>query len=72
MIFRGLELDKDGVVTAQAEGHATDVLIAFREVCQLLLGEQGPWKIMYVNGECLEGNVLDSEMKWKLMAKTKA
>jgi hypothetical protein len=71
MVFHELELSKDGIVKAEAEGHATEVLEAFRSVCQILLGNMGPWKISYVNGECLDGEVLDSEMKWKLIAKTK-
>ena len=71
MIFSSLTLTKNGIVSAEAEGHASEVVRAFHDVCSLLLSQKGPWRITEVNGVIDDGSVLDSEMKWSLTAKLK-
>lgn len=71
MIFCILDLSKDGVVTATAKGHATDVVNRFRDVAELLLGSRGAWRITNVVGTCPENDRLDSDMEWVLIAKSK-
>lgn len=72
MVFNSLIMTENGVVTAKAEGHGTDVLRVFHAVCVLLLGARGPWRIVEVNGWCPEDMQLDSDMQWKLTAQTKS
>jgi hypothetical protein len=71
MIFLSLILTENGVVTAKAEGHASDVVKAFHEVCGLLLTTRGPWRIVEVAGVIDDGSERDSEMTWNLTAKSK-
>lgn len=71
MIFGKLTLSKDGVVTADAKGHPTDVIAAFREVAALLLSSRGPWQITDVTGTVPDEAELDSDMRWVLIAKSK-
>lgn len=71
MIFCKLELSEDGQVTASAKGHGTEVLKAFHEVCTLLLGSRGAWRITDVTGACPDEAELDSDMRWMLIAAAK-
>lgn len=71
MIFCILALSEDGVVTGSAKGHADDVIRNFHAVSQLLLGSRGPWRITDVTGSIPDGDVLDSDMQWTLIAKSK-
>lgn len=71
MIFHMLLLTDDGKVSAQAQGHANDVVTAFHSVCSLLLSERGPWRITEVKGSCPDDTDLDSNMEWTLAAKLK-
>lgn len=71
-MFTSMVLLPEGKVVATAKGHPDEVVRAFREVCQLVLGGSGPWRITKVLGECSDGVVLDSEMEWTLEAKRKS
>lgn len=71
MYFVTLELSNDGVVTATAKGHPTDVMIQFHEVSRLLLHSRGAWRITKVEGKAPPEVNLDSDMKWKLVATAK-
>lgn len=71
MIFGDLKLSKDGVVTASAKGHPSDVHTEFHKVCQLLLGSRGAWRVTDVTGTCPDETELDSDMRWVLIAKSK-
>lgn len=71
MIFRSLNLTKDGYVMAEAKGHPTAVVEAFWKVSDLLLGGRGRWRITEVRGFCTNDNDLDSEMEWVLHANLK-
>lgn len=70
-MFKFLNLSEDGVVSAKATGHPTDVLAEFHGVCTLLLGGRGAWRITEVGGTCSDEMFHDSEMEWILLAKVK-
>lgn len=70
-IFRKLNLTEAGEVYAHVEGHATEVLGDFHDVCRILLTSQGPWRMTEVKGTIAEDAEKDSEMIWVLVAKTK-
>lgn len=71
MRFKVLTLHLEGIVQAEAVGHPTDVIEAFRNVCNLLLQDMGPWRITHVNGKCDPSAIMDSDMTWELIARTK-
>lgn len=71
MKFISLVLKEDGSIIAEAEGHPDEVVRYFREVSSLLLGNQGPWRITEVQGQCPDEISLDSGMTWKLTSKVK-
>lgn len=71
MIFGILALSNNGEVTANAKGHPTEVIAAFRSVCEILLSSRGPWRITDVIGTCPSDDILDSDMRWTLIAKSK-
>jgi hypothetical protein len=66
-----LVMTTDGWVKAKAEGHATEVVRAFRDVCELLLSSRGPWRMTKIVGVSEDSDNLDSEMCWDLEAKNK-
>lgn len=71
MQFKVLTLHQEGLVQATATGHPTDVIEAFRKVCELLLSGKGAWRITKVEGNCSPDEPLDSSMEWNLLAVTK-
>ena len=71
MVFVSLIMTENGVITAKAIGHPTDVAGAFREACQMLLFTRGPWRITEMTGKCSDDETLDSEMIWTMEARTK-
>jgi len=62
---------EDGLVEAKAEGHPTDVINEFHEMCSVLLSPYGPWRISQVHGTFRENTDLDSKMRWQLTGMTK-
>lgn len=71
MKIHSLVMTSDGWVKAKAEGHATDVVRAFRDVCELLLSSRGPWRMTKIVGVSGDDDNLDSDMSWDLEAKNK-
>lgn len=71
MVFHSLTLTDEGVISAVAEGHPTDVVAAFHDVCEVLLTRRGAWRITDVKGSCGDNERLDSKMEWSLIAKLK-
>lgn len=71
MIFGVLTLSEDGVVEATAKGHANEVVAKFHEVATILLSSRGPWRMTEIYGVIPPDTQLDSDMSWKLVAKSK-
>lgn len=71
MEFHSLNLVPTGTVLATAKGHPTDIVKTFREVCDLLLGDIGPWRMTKIHGTCSDEKDHDSDMTWDLEAKVK-
>jgi hypothetical protein len=72
MKFESFIMTENGVVTAKAVGHATEVVLAFRDTCELLLTSRGPWRMTRIEGLADDEDQLDSNMSWQLEAKTKS
>lgn len=70
-MFDTFLLNRSGVITATAKGHATDVLREFHCACAAVLSNRGPWRIIKVEGKISDSATLDSEMTWSLKAKLK-
>jgi hypothetical protein len=72
MKFESLIMTENGVITAKAVGHPTEVVSSFRDACELLLASRGPWRITRIEGLAADDDHLDSDMSWQLEAKTKS
>lgn len=70
--FHSLIMTENGVITAKAEGHATEVVRAFRDVCDILLATRGAWRMTRIEGLSSDDDQYDSDMSWQLEAKNKS
>lgn len=71
-MFITLLLNRSNVVSATATGHASEVVNEFHEICQILLGGRGAWRITKVEGIIKASEPLDSKMTWSLKAQLKS
>lgn len=66
-----LDFNGGGRLRLILEGHPTDVIEHARKIAQLVLGDQGAWRITSIEGKISSDAYYDSEMKFKIIAELK-
>ena len=63
-------LGEGGELRIELTGHPTDAIHKTRRISELILGESR-WRITSAHGEISDDELLDSDMRWSIVAKRK-